>query len=568
MSDPRKKYTINLKSKALEVPYRNVPIEIHKIISIDQTTIDYLIESNQSLLFDIKCKSFFGTIYQDNQTSYFENVPKIKVNSKALNYSLASYKTIQKNKYDRDAVKLRGTNGVLRVEVKPSQIKKFIEKGTITLRDGSGSASYVSLKIGNSKTQTTKELASFLLLEGLYGLKDSDSYTNGTRKDIFEKTNIRTNLSLFSYKNLLNILTTSAFTPQFSSPDNQDEKNSNAPRKPYFLVKLALTHPRFIDTKKTNSQQKEKSKTFHNVPRTYYEGIVGTRMSDLENSDKFNQNEFVSLTSLKDIQWVDINGEKYIPINYPDSYLEEQENKGIIFEEKIYPDQFIMRPYDKGLSLVFLIHNPYTKKWVSGTFPLIDQRKTTIFYDKKNKIWNSTQTDSWGIVNNHNENLGITTGVKSNFSVECLYTEKYTLAVSRGLDRYASAPLIERAVSLIHYIPKNKRKRKIWHEADKIFIQQSTLGLEANKIAQIVKIDLKTKKIIKIFDMNNLVGAPFEVDGDDFRNGSIAVALGPNRCRLDISPKLYSSPTPSETHGIFAGGYRSKDKNHNLSFNY
>lgn len=555
------KHKIEILSKILEVPYRKVPIETNKILKINQETIRKLIKDDQSLIFEIKEEHLSGYIKKETNKMKFHGLPEFKIGDYKLNLELVKSDNITRkynNAYDITYVNVK--NGVLRLVIKPDLLESFLKLGTITLKHSNGTASKVDIKISNNGKIQTSPLASFLIAETFLNHKEHHNFTN--HKDSNLKTNLylKGNFNIYRDNNILNMM-----SDYHTSRHGNFYGKAKVKRKPYFLVKLVETHPDKVDMKKIG-QNNDKKLDNYNVPQNYYQGIVGFKDEIKNNDSIYDTHKFIQLASLKDISWVDINGEKFIPINYSQSYIEEKKERGAEFEEKIFDDQFILRPHDEGLSLVVMKHDHTKDIWVREIIPLKDQSKTIIYLDEKSQIWKSTETDIWGSVDK--KTADVFTGINNNFSVECLYTERYSYATSRGLEKFKSAPMEDRCVPLVNYIPETKRERKIWYNSDKIFIQQSTFGLEAEAMAKIVEIDPKTKKIVKVYDMNNLAGSPFKVAGKDFREGKIAIVLGPNRARIDVSPELYSSPTHSETHGIFAGGYRTNDKNHSLAFNY
>lgn len=544
MENIHTKYKIEVLSKALITEKSYDKVKIHKIIKIDQETIEFLKENGYKLCFEMHVPSFDGRARKNSPKNIYSssNIPRIdnpKFNS--YNATFIDAKTCKNISNDSNQYFYEGTDGVFRVTIPSDEIKTFIKEGTIETQS-SVEPIDISIKLLKAKDDDGKKLASFKL---------ADSLQLNTKKSGNYKAN---EYSLFSFSPFLNCINIYGLRPIV------DNKYSSIKRKPYFLARLAFA----------NHYNKEFD-TKNNVPYSYYEGILAyINIKNNRAKSWHKADASIVLSSPQKIKWVDITGEQFIPINYGPSYINDYLEKGLTFEEKQYPNQILMRPYDKNLVLITLIHNPVTNKWERKIIPFIDQSKTIIYFDEKNKAWKSKNTDIWGAIS-HNS-FDSFPGINNNFSVEYSYTEKYTFAIARGLNlKTISAQIEDRCIPLINFIPKAKQKRAQWSKADKIIIQQSTSGLKSNKKAFLVKIDPLTNKVIHIYNMNKLVGTKIRVSAQEFRNGLIALALGPNRCRLDISPAApsrYGQAVVTETHGVLAGGYRTNNKNYNLSFNY
>lgn len=554
MGKTHHKYKIDVLRKTLILEKSDSTVGIQRLIKANQETIEFLKKNGYRVCLEMRLKKFDAIASTDTPDEIYDSssIP-IFYNPQFYNSYRAKFidaKTC-KNIHGKTRIKYKGKDGVFRVTIPADEIEAFLKGGTITNRFANEPVD-ISIKVLKPNDNDGEKLASFKLTDSLQlNVKNNNSIAEANE------------YSLFAFSSFLNCISQYRLQPKI------DKKHFALKRKPYFLARLASFHS---DNDKANENNNKsamrKVNHQHNVPYSYYEGIVAH--IDIQNSKASSWHKAdasISLSPPKEMEWVDINGELFLPINYSPEYLNS--NKGFVFEEKSYSDQILMRPYDKNLALITLIHNPVTNQWERNVIPFTDQNTTTIYFDEKNNIWKSQNTDIWGAISS--EPIRSLTGINNNFSVVCTYTEKYTFGVARGLNKKTvSAQIEDRCIPLINFIPETKQKRKDWSETDEIVIQQSTLGLESDKMAFLVKIDPLTNKVIYTYDMNNLAGTKIWVSAEEFRNGSIALALGPNRCRLDISPapRRYAVAAVTETHGIFAGGYSMNDKKQDLSFNY
>lgn len=525
-------------TKNLISPFLGYEFSVDRVFHATPSFIKYIVNNKSSLVFEVHIPFYSLKKNMKLNRWHCSELPDIAVGHTQLSpYFISGYKNHEIT--HGNVIISSGINGVFQYKIPPSLVDTFFKSQLSSIMTSDFFyASEFYLKIEQENGKLTDSLARFRLVEKIEYDEDMRYYTNYEKPKYYSSKKIITELNIFSHNNFVNSLSPLIKLYEFRSlVEKLNTQKAIKQFKPYFLVKFIRSHRKFVEI----DDKSKKKLDQHNISRHCYEGVI----AQVEHDTNPKQSRFLSLIPFSEVQKVKLNGEFFIPIN-----IKTKKYKDIGFQSSKYPNYTLLKPIDEGLSIVIMVYNPFEKKWIRHLLPLPDHTSQVIAFDKQKKSWVSSEIDRWDHIKPSN---GVFNSVMKNFSVECSYRRHVTLAQCRGLDRHKkSKNLMKTCFPVMNFIPSAKLKEKIWF-SDKIAIQQSTFGIQSDKVARIIKFDPKTKTILRFYD--DQIGSPVLVDGDDFRKGKIGILFGENTTRIDIAPVINKKTIHSSAHVVMAKGF-------------
>lgn len=622
------KIRIHFLSKVFEAGRMNTPSEVSRFISIDRESIEAIKQENLTLIFEFKQDEYWKNSNADTQKWEDNSDVDLLMNgvkkqpTLAISYSKDTYDR-KIDEYNKHYTKSLHASGVtLQQRIPTDKLEQFLQKGAFALnkkdnryRQNIVFPTIISFKIMDKKGNISDEITNFQITSNFLKKKDVGQYVSLSKylqkklheedqrlnqdytryergsmicfvSDIFRNYNEinkeqKPLINTHKRRTLRRPTAYSHYTylHKVDTVDGVPDPDRRISNKPYFLMRFVRTHPIYGSS----------SSIDHNVSRDSYDGSIAAIMKE-------KNQEFITLESPHDVQWVDLKGIKYLPINYTDEQFQDA-SRFYKLEATPYDDYTLLRPFSEGLSVDIKLWDPHRSKWVhAGIIPSINRNTTEITYNSKKDKWVTTELDRWDYIQSP---ITISEGIQTRnipraidptkrikrFIVESMHRASFTISIARGVGQFKNSKnILDRAVPLIDLLPPEKARRQLWSNAKEIYCQQSTMGLNSDAHAILFEIDPKTKKIIQKFDKNYL-GSPVSLDGNKFRNGSYLLAFGPNTARFDITPlrdfkaSKYDKKTKkfivnNETHGLLAQGYYQKTdhgngkNNREMLFNY
>lgn len=447
----------------------------------------------------------------------FSKVQKIDLHIKEKNNVLSKKLTSFDIIYNPSHCKIRNTT--LNKKLYNSIQKTFSNKGRSTLRYGRGK----SLEVNN-----INHYRHYLISLGDEKIvKNKDEWVSST------------NINSFEYPKIWN---------QIALPMSYYLKVRKNPEAKLEIESYALVQFIKID------HETNQIKPINNLEA--YDGAVALIYQD------HNDSGYVTLISPDKVKWIMHDKNRYLPVQFMEPTKKDEVNKvNVIVRDNPYPNYTLLRPFSEKIGIVVYQWMPDHNEWkMEHFYPPKDTEVREITYNANKDIWSVQRIDLWGAIQ---KPYSFVPSVNGHFMVECTHAERHSIVQARNIDKVKDSPvMLDSSVPLVKLVPESKRERVNWQTSKVIFFQQSTVGAVSGKRAQLIEINVKTKKPVKIFSSENR-GANILLDGNKFRNGAYVIAFGPKTARFDIAPALRPETTQPkvdfrEAHTILATGFMPK----------